>query len=883
MNKSYRVLFNRARGCMMVVNELTSSVCGRAGKVAVTAAALVVASGAMAGVGTVTVNGNFGEEQLTDNSLTSVESDTTRLSAVSVTNQQSIKDLNVSVDVKAADKGENVGRIHAVSLVGGDLTVGNVTVNVTNAVKDAQIRAFRLNPGNLTVNGNINIKAYSTGEAQTNGLDGWSDKKVGSHTMKLNAGSDIGEIKINVGSNGNATGLVAAQSLDAEIGGSLLDVTATGGSGDAWGLDFEGGNVKVTTKKVIIKGQTTSEAHFDPITGPHPDGYGQWAMGLYLNGQGKDKQVFITSDTLDITASNDPNDNLHSASTGIRSEGNGHLVIGDNTKTSILATSHRGEAEGIWTSFYTIAKFGGQQLKVDAQSDSGVAIGFISSGVTQVDFVADNFTLNASSITGNATGLLVQNHTQGLPGTLYGTGSISQAKDLTITANGSNATGIDVQSGAAHNSSDTSEGKLTFNAGLNIASTATASNGVAKGIYLNTTPVYDSQAATGEQFWHSAPGKASVTVAGDTTMTVTGSESYGLHAVNGAQATFNGNTTITTQDGFAIYATTASEYIKSEGTKGTDDKWNVQNTVVQSGIDRTKVILAGTTNNLVGAVVVDRSDVTLGGTTQLTQGGTTPALSVTNEGLLVLNGGLTATASANGATALEVDATSKVTAMQGVTTLKGAKALAGAGTFENSADLTLDGDVKDFMGTFTQTAGSLKFLNASAYLGGTVSVNGGTLDIQNFGTDVDLSKTTVATGTLKATTGQIFTNAAADIAGKLVSDAGALKTSGVTLNGGTLSLNDAQYTLDYSSSASTLVGDTQLVFTGTLVDDSKPDGEKNQIDLTQTDVQNNGTQNTVHANATGDLTAEKNKHNLAVGELPTVGDNTTTVVKGNLA
>ena len=302
-----------------------------------------------------------------------------------------------------------------------------------------------------------------------------------------------------------------------------------------------------------------------------------------------------------------------------------------------------------------------------------------------------------------------------------------------------------------------------------------------------------------------------------------------------------------------------------------------------------KDLTAGAQANVYG-IYGNKADITVDGqlakvTVDSKTNGTAYGLMVENATTVNLNSDSTEfnVTAANKAVGLQV-ADTAVLNLNGKVTVNATEGLVGNGTINVAKDLTLNNSsVNGFTGQFNLKGGVLALNEKNGYFAGNVDVNGGTLDLTGAElADGTLAKTTLTSGSLTATSGQIFT-AASETGGTLTSSAEKLGNHGLTFNGGTLTLNDARYTLDYSSSASGLVGGaTQVVFTGTLVDTSKPDGEKNQIDLTQTDVQNNGTQNTVHANATGDLTAEKNKHNLAVGELPTVGDNTTTVVKGNL-
>lgn len=112
-----------------------------------------------------------------------------------------------------------------------------------------------------------------------------------------------------------------------------------------------------------------------------------------------------------------------------------------------------------------------------------------------------------------------------------------------------------------------------------------------------------------------------------------------------------------------------------------------------------------------------------------------------------------------------------------------------------------------------------------AYNGSKIYINGGTLKDDNlkskmFGIETedgtintdDNGIVLAANGVISTMANQIFENPAkAD-----QNDAGKITNKGIDFNGGTLSLNDAEYTLAYANDAGSKVGPTNVVMTGKL-------------------------------------------------------------------
>ena len=101
--------------------------------------------------------------------------------------------------------------------------------------------------------------------------------------------------------------------------------------------------------------------------------------------------------------------------------------------------------------------------------------------------------------------------------------------------------------------------------------------------------------------------------------------------------------------------------------------------------------------------------------------------------------------------------------------------------------------------------------NAERWFGGAVTMTGGTMDVTAM-TDAEaaLANLTVNGGSLAAYSGQIFENALSDTT--FVTDSGAQKT-GATLTAGTLTIEDAAYSIRYAGKAGEALTGMTLVFT----------------------------------------------------------------------
>lgn len=109
---------------------------------------------------------------------------------------------------------------------------------------------------------------------------------------------------------------------------------------------------------------------------------------------------------------------------------------------------------------------------------------------------------------------------------------------------------------------------------------------------------------------------------------------------------------------------------------------------------------------------------------------------------------------------------------------------------------------------------------------GDITLKSGTIQIKTL--DLTNGKLTIdGTATLATSSGQIFTNALGEDG--TAKDAGELKDNLIFAAGSTLDVTDAKYNLAYSDTASRLVANGTVHFTGTLVDDKGE--EQTEVDI----------------------------------------------------
>ena len=149
MNKSFKVVFSKARSALMVVNEATSSIQAKGTKTVIAVAAAMVAGGAMAGNG-VTISPNMdmvtpsGTDKATHAAVVARPSVEQSIfyNGLSFGTAAKVEGVKLSYDYQAPkkdDQGHDVAQPNVLSLVGGTLSGFDVAVATTNGGAGFQV------------------------------------------------------------------------------------------------------------------------------------------------------------------------------------------------------------------------------------------------------------------------------------------------------------------------------------------------------------------------------------------------------------------------------------------------------------------------------------------------------------------------------------------------------------------------------------------------------------------------------------------------------------------------------------------------------------------------------------------------------------------------
>ena len=148
MNKSFKVVFSKARSALMVVNEATSSIQAKGTKTVIAVAAAMVAGGAMAGNGvTISPNMDMVTPSGTDKATHAVVArpsveQSIFYNGLSFGTAAKVEGVKLSYDYQAPkkdDQGQDVAQPNVLSLVGGTLSGFDVAVATTNGDAGFQV------------------------------------------------------------------------------------------------------------------------------------------------------------------------------------------------------------------------------------------------------------------------------------------------------------------------------------------------------------------------------------------------------------------------------------------------------------------------------------------------------------------------------------------------------------------------------------------------------------------------------------------------------------------------------------------------------------------------------------------------------------------------
>lgn len=311
----------------------------------------------------------------------------------------------------------------------------------------------------------------SKGESTVYSIESWKGHNNFNQNVKVESVSSkqAGGIISNGGNN--------------TFSGESVEVDVIAGASNAYGATGESkGITTFNNKSTIINASTTAVKELDDITGPKPDGYGQWANGIYSSGNGK---VIFNSDYVEINAATDPYDSLASTSTGVRGEGYGNIQFADDVESVISAKSNNGISIGIWTSYHCNADFSGKSMTVNSESNND-SWGVTSRWSTDTDFNADKTDINAKSINGTAIGVYTNNHTQSIDGgQLYASSGIDFNGDTSIKAVSDNGDAYGIYAYAAKATADQTNDKGSIINFANSSKITAEAAGTAVGVYAS--------------------------------------------------------------------------------------------------------------------------------------------------------------------------------------------------------------------------------------------------------------------------------------------------------------------------------------------------------------------------------------------------------------
>ena len=269
MNKSFKVVFSKARSALMVVNEATSSIQAKGTKTVIAVAAAMVAGGAMAGNG-VTISPNMdmvtpsGTDKATHAAVVARPSVEQSIfyNGLSFGTAAKVEGVKLSYDYQAPKKdndGHEVAQPNVLSLVGGALSGFDVAVATTNG--DA---GFQVGLGGSVFEA---IAAPNSSTGATNNLNVLVDGVTFADNHATARGgvgfiSSVADFKIqnsiHTGNKVDADGGV--YQIGNQSTGTITGSTFSGNSAEKSGGALRVSNSTVTIDKSVFDGNTAKVA-----------------------------------------------------------------------------------------------------------------------------------------------------------------------------------------------------------------------------------------------------------------------------------------------------------------------------------------------------------------------------------------------------------------------------------------------------------------------------------------------------------------------------------------------------------------------------------------------------------------------------------------------
>lgn len=476
MNKIFKIVFNAARGKMMVVNEATSSVqTGK--KAAVTVAVVAALASGVANAGIEITNDNK-VVNVTELAQT-VENATMRYSGFAATTD----DVNVSVadGVTISVEGNQVSlaspsRMYGASTHNGKALVVGGDVSFDFTATSSEVRVLRENGGDLTLKGDANI-TVEAGTGFVDVLEAWSGNDLtvnGDVTANvtttggriigiqnydskstIHVNGDVHLTLENSATSSNYTQGILATMSTTQIDGDLT-MFITGGAQQTYGIDVQTNPQRTDLTKVTVGGNTVIDT----------SGAGEvWGV----RASGAPGGVTFKGDvSLTVESSSSTAVGLQSTY-GSDVTVEGHTTISTTAKNSAwgltVDTYNGGWAQG--GEYAANATLNG--LTVTATStDEGDAFAVtneVKTGVVDSTdgklIVNGDLVATANSTNGKATALYAEG---------AGTTSMS-GSSVALTANGANAQGVNARYGAVVDLGSTDTSLVSINVGSNGSST----------------------------------------------------------------------------------------------------------------------------------------------------------------------------------------------------------------------------------------------------------------------------------------------------------------------------------------------------------------------------------------------------------------------------
>lgn len=218
MNRTFKVVYNKARGALMAANEATSSVQKKGTKKVLAAAVAMALSGAVAAAditGSVTEDATWGAGDVVG--VVTVEGATINVTG-SVTNEERESDLTIASGTVTVGNGSSDVGLY----VGGDLAIKGGTVNVTGTEAGGQTQAGNIYKAAATIGGYDNF-TMSGGELNLTNARAW----VGSWKSGETGESTFNDMTFTGGvvnlANGGLTGM-SGTDADGNVVGTTLKI-----------------------------------------------------------------------------------------------------------------------------------------------------------------------------------------------------------------------------------------------------------------------------------------------------------------------------------------------------------------------------------------------------------------------------------------------------------------------------------------------------------------------------------------------------------------------------------------------------------------------------------------------------------------------------------